>query len=138
MKKRLIALLLVLILLLPAGLASAATWYRVNTSSLRVHYLPGENTRVLGSYRRDYALNITSSADGWSYVQFSNGFKGYVQTQYLKKSTSYHAWIYRDGTALRKGPDGSFSAIATLSRGLRVTVLTHGARYDYEIGRAHV
>ena len=110
MKKRLIALLLVLILLLPAGLASAATWYRVNTSSLRVHYLPGENTRVLGSYRRDYALNITSSADGWSYVQFSNGFKGYVQTQYLKKSTSYHAWIYRDGTALRKGPDGQSQA----------------------------
>ena len=34
MKKRLIALLLVLVLLIPAGLASAATYYRVNTTSL--------------------------------------------------------------------------------------------------------
>ena len=87
MKKRLIALLLVLVLLIPAGLASAATYYRVNTTSLKVRYMPGEDSRVIGSYRKDYALTIKSTKDGWSYVTFSNGFNGYVMTKYLSKSS---------------------------------------------------
>ena len=130
MKKRLIALFLVLVLVLPAGVAAAA-WYRVNTTSLRVRYLPSESARVLGSYRRDYVAKIKSSADGWSYVTFSNGFQGYVQTRYLTKASSYSAWIASDGTSLRKGPDGSFAATATLAKGRKVTVLSHGANYDY-------
>lgn len=131
MKKRLIALLLVIILLVPTSIASAATWYRVNTSSLKVHYMAGENSQVLGSYRRDYALQILSSSDGWSYVQFSNDFKGYVQTKYLAKGKSYYAWIASDDTSLRKGPDGSFAATAKLAKGRKVTVLTHGSKYDF-------
>jgi uncharacterized protein YgiM (DUF1202 family) len=131
MKKRLFALLLVLVLLIPAGIASAATWYRVNTTSLKVRFMPSENAEVLGSYRKDYALTIKSTKDGWSLVTFSNGFQGYVQTKYLTKGSSYSAWIYSDDTALRKGPDGSFAAKANLARGLKVKVLTHGASYDF-------
>ena len=132
MKKRLIALMLVLILVIPAGIASAASWYRVNTNSLKVHYLPGNNSQVIGSYRRDYALKINKSyADGWSDVTFSNGFNGYVLTKYLKKASSYTAWVYGDNTALRKGPDGNFKAIASLAKGTKVTVLSHGSKYDY-------
>ena len=131
MKKRLIALLLVLVLLLPAAVASAASWYRVNTSSLRVRYLPSESAKVLGSYRRDYALTVKSSKDGWSYVKFSDGKEGYVQSSYIKKASGYSAWITKDGTALRKGPDGSFGGKASLARGRKVTVLSHGSKYDY-------
>ena len=131
MKKRLIALLLVLAMLIPAGIASAASWYRVNTTSLKVRYMPSESAKVLGSYRRDYAATIQSTKDGWSYVKFSNGFTGYVQTKYLSKASSYSAWIASDNTSLRKGPDGGFAASATLARGTKVTVLSHGAKYDY-------
>ena len=131
MKKRLIALLLVIVLLIPAGMASAAGWYRVNTSTLKVHYMAGENSKVLGSYRRDYALKILSSGGGWSYVQFSNGFKGYVETKYLAKGSSYSAWIASDNTNMRKGPDGNFAAKAILAKGRKVTVLSHGAKYSY-------
>ena len=143
MKKRLIAFLLVLVLLIPAAVAAAASgWYRVATTSLRVRYMPSESAKVLGSYRQDYALTIESSADGWSYVKFSNGKQGYVQTSYLKKGSSYSAWITKDGTALRKGPDGSFGAKATLARGKKVTVLTHGAKYDFvnagDLGKGYV
>ena len=142
MKKRLIALLLVLVLLIPAGLASAATYYRVNTTSLKVRYMPGEDSRVIGSYRKDYALTIKSTKDGWSYVTFSNGFNGYVMTKYLSKSSSYGAWIAYDDTALRKGPDGTFSAIATLAKGTKVSVLSHGSKYDYvsagDMGKGYV
>ena len=131
MKKRLIALLLVVILLAPASIASAAGWYRVNTSSVKVHYMAGENSKVLGSYRRDYACKILSTSNGWSYVQFSNGFKGYVQKKYLAKGSSYTAWIASDDTKMRKGPDGDFSAKAILAKGRKVTVLTHGSKYSY-------
>lgn len=142
MKKRLIALLLVLVLLLPAGIAAAASWYHVTTTSLKVRYLPSESAKVLGSYRKDYALTIRSSSGGWSYVTFSNGFQGYVQTRYVSKSSSYSAWISSDGTSLRKGPDGSFAAIASLAKGRKVTVLSHGSKYDYvsagDLGKGYV
>ena len=131
MKKRLVALLLVLALLIPASIASAATWYRVNTSSLQVRQFPSESAKVLGSYRRDYVCTISSTKDGWSYVVFSNGFEGYVQKKHLSKASSYKAWITNDDTALRRGPDGSFGAIANLARGRKVTVLSHGSNYDY-------
>lgn len=131
MKKRLIALLLVIALLIPAGIASAATWYRVNTTSLKVRGMPGENTQVLASYRRDYACTISSTKDGWSYVKFSNGYQGYVQTKYLSKSKSYKAWVASDDTKLRAMPSGDGSVRATLARGTKVTVLTHGTSYDY-------
>ena len=131
MKKRLIALLLVIVLLVPAGIASAATWYRVNTSSLKVRYMPGENTTVLGSYRRDYALTVKSTNNGWSLVTFSNGFQGYVQTKYITKGSSYSAWIASDGTSLHKGPDSNFAATATLAKGLKVKVLCQGSGFSY-------
>ena len=132
MKKRLIALLLVLALLIPAAVASAATWYRVNTTSLRVRFLPDTSAKEIGSYRKDYACTIDKNyKDGWSYVTFSNGTQGYVQSKYITKASSYKAWIYKDDTSLRKGPDGTFQAIANLAQGTKVTVLSHGSKYDY-------
>ena len=131
MKKRLIALLLVLALLIPAGIASAATWYRVNTSSLKVRFLPDDSAKVLGSYRKDYAATVSSTKNGWSYVTFSNGTEGYVQSKYISKASSYKAWVTKDDTSLRKGPDGNFDAIASLAKGTKVSVLSHGSKYDY-------
>ena len=132
MKKRLVALLLVFMFLIPAGVSSAATtYYRVNTSSLMVRQFPSESAKVLGSYRRDYALTVKSRSGSWSYVVFSNGFEGYVQTKYITKASGYTAWVTNDDTSLRKGPDGSFAATAKLARGRKVSVLSHGTNYDY-------
>ena len=131
MKKRLIALLLVLALLIPVGIASAATWYRVNTSSLKVRFLPDDSAKVLASYRKDYACTVSSTKDGWSYVTFSNGTEGYVMAKYITKASSYKAWVTKDDTSMRKGPDGNFSAVASLAKGTKVTVLSHGSKYDY-------
>ncbi len=132
MKKRLLALLLLLTLLVPASIASAATYYRVNTGSLQVRQFPSESARVLGSYRRDYVCTIQSRNGNWAYVVFSNGFEGYVWANYLKKvNRSYNAWVYKDKTNLRKGPDGSFAATAILAKGRKVKVISHGEKYDY-------
>ena len=48
MKKRVVALVLVLLMLVPA-IASAVTYYRVNTSSLVVRMLPEDNAEKLAS-----------------------------------------------------------------------------------------
>ena len=118
MKKRLLALLLILVLLIPAGVASAATRYRVNTSSLKVRMMPSESAQVLASYRLDFVLTVQSTSDGWSYVKFTTGKEGYVQTKYIKKATSGSGWITNDNTALRSGPGGDFAALASLARGI--------------------
>ena len=131
MKKRLLALLLILVLLIPAGIASAATRYRVNTSSLKVRMMPSESARVLDSYRLDFVMTVQSSSDGWSYVKFTTGKEGYVQTKYIKKATTGSAWIARDDTAMRTGPSGDFIATAKLAKGKKVSVLSWGSKYSY-------
>ena len=130
MKKRLIALLLVLVLLIPAGIASAATYYRV-TSTLQVRMQPSESAKVLASYKKDSVCTVSSTKNGWSYVTFYNGTQGYVKTSYLKKASSYSAWVAYDDTQLRPKPDGGSGSNASLAKGTKITVLSHGGNYDY-------
>ena len=135
MKKRLIALLLMLVLLVPTVVASAA-YYRVNTSSLKARMLPSANAVVLDSYRRDWALTLERRWDGgWAYVVFTNGKDAYVQTKYLAACRSYKAYITTDNTRMWKGPDSSFGEAGRLAKGLKVTVITHGSKYDYVFTR---
>ena len=131
MKKRLIALLLVLMLLIPAGIASAATYYRVNTSSLQVRMQPSTSAKVLATYKRDAVCTVSKTENGWSYVYFVNGTEGWVKASYLKKASSYTAWVAGDNTSLRPKPDGNSGSNATLAKGTKVTVLSHGSNYDY-------
>jgi uncharacterized protein YgiM (DUF1202 family) len=121
----------VLVLLIPAGVASAATRYRVNTSSVKVRQMPSESAAVLASYRLDYVLTVQSSKNGWSYVKFTTGKEGYVQTKYIKKATTGSAWITNDDTSMRTGPSGDFIAVAKLARGRKVSVLSWGSKYSY-------
>ena len=131
MKKRLVSFLLVLILLVPC-VASAATWYRLNTSSLRLWSEANYKSRVLDSYRQDWALNINKAVNStWANVTFSNGVSGYLERKFLVRCNSYGAWVTKDKTAMKHGPGYSFATVDTLSRGDKVTVLTHGSSFDY-------
>ena len=78
MKKRIVALLLTLLLVLSAAMASAATYYRVNTSHLKVHMFDSEKSQVVASRERDFAVTITKKSGDWVYVKFTNGDEGYV------------------------------------------------------------
>ena len=131
MKKRIVALLLVLLLVLPAALASAATYYRVNTSRLKVHQFDDEKSQVVASRERDYAATYVKKVGSWYYVKFTNGNEGYVMSKYLAKNSSYSAWITSDGTKLHKGPGYDYASAGSLAKGAKVTVLTHGSKYDY-------
>ena len=131
MKKRIVALLLTLILVLPVAFASAATYYRVNTSRLKAHQFNDEKSTTVASRERDFALTITKKVGNWSYVKFTNGDEGYVLTKYLAKNSSYSAWVTNDDTPIRKGPGYDYANVGTLAQGAKVTVLTHGSKYDY-------
>ena len=58
MFRKAIALLLVLALVLPVGSALAVKYYRVNTTWLKAHEKPDYDSKVLDSYRRDFAVTI--------------------------------------------------------------------------------
>ena len=131
MKKRVVALVLVLLMLVPA-IASAVTYYRVNTSSLVVRMLPEDDAEKLASYSEDTALKFSKKYDSkWSYVQFIGGKEGYVQTKYISKVKSYSAWVTNDDTPIREGVAYNSTEVGRLARGAKVTVLTHGKKYDY-------
>ena len=130
MKKRLIALLLILVLLIPAGIASAAGYYRINTSALVVRMQPSTSAKVLATYRKDNVCTVSKTENGWSYVSFVNGITGWVQSKFLSKGSSYTAWVAYDKTSLRPKASGTGSN-ATLAKGTKVTVLSHGSSYDY-------
>lgn len=132
MKKRLIALLLILVLAVPA-VAAAVTYYHVNTSRVESRYLPDVNATVLDSYRQDWALTLVKKYGTWWRVRFTNGEEGYVQSKYVTKSRSYNAWITQNDTELRTGPDYSFASVAQLAKGTKVAVRSHGSSYDYVV-----
>ena len=132
MKKRLIALLLLLTLLASCSV-SLADYYRVNTSWLKAHDKPSYAATVVDSYRRDFACTVLKDyGNGWAKVQFwPAGHKAYVRIGYLRSSKEYTAYVKIDSTLLRPGPAKTFPATAVLNRGAKVTVLTHGTVFDY-------
>lgn len=131
MKKRIVALLLTLLLVLPVAMASAATYYRVNTSKLKVHQFDDEKSTVVASRERDYACTLVKKVGSWYYVKFTNGDEGYVQSKYLSKGSSHNGWISSDGTILHSGPKYESATLGTLAKGAKVTVLTSGGTYCY-------
>lgn len=133
MLKRVLAFILVLALLVPVGSALAVKYYRVNTSSLKAHEKASLSSKVVGSYRRDYAVTIAKKyAGGWAKVRFRPGGAAvFVKTKYLTACSSYTAYISKDSTVLRSGPASSFKSLGKLDKGAKVTVLTHGSSYDY-------
>ena len=131
MKKRIIALILALVLVLSVAAASAATYYRVNTSHLKVHQFDDEKSQVVASREKDFAMTVVKKVGNWWYVKFTNGNEGYVQKKYVTSNSSYAAWVDSDGTNLRKGPGYDYANVGTLAKGAKVTVLTSGSTYCY-------
>ncbi len=129
MKKRLIALLLILVIMVPC-LASAETWYRL-TEKKRIFNLPDYNSRVIDTYRTDWALTINSVSGDWALITFSNGVSGYVERKAVVIGRTSTAWISQQNTHLKHGPGSGFANEGTFSLGDSVTVITRGSNWSY-------
>ncbi len=131
MKKRIIALFLLLIMVFSCAGASAVTYYSMKDRA-SIRQLPNYSSRVLDTYRADWALTIDSVANQkWALITYSNGISGYIERAHLVIGKSYTGWIRKDKTALRKGPDYNFKTIVNLAQGEKVKVLTNGKSYCY-------
>lgn len=131
MKKRIIALLLVLVLLVPTAMASAAKYYRLKTKA-RLWQLPDYKSVVIDTYRQDWALTVDKSIDKtWSSITFTNGVFGYMEKNHYSYSSSYTAYVTRDNSNVKRGPDYSFETLETVMKGAKVTVYTTGSLYNY-------
>ena len=126
MIRKLTALVLALVLLVPVGTALAVKYYRVNTSWLKAHEDASYSSTVVDSYRRDFAVTIAKRySGGWAKVRFRPGGAAvFVQEKYLEACSSYTAWISKDNTVLLSGPATSFDSKGRLNKGAQVTVLT--------------
>ena len=134
MKKRTLFLVLLLVLLLvPCVIASAAGYYYVSgTTWLKLRQLPDVNSRALASYPTDYAIvSYHKYDDNWAYVFMSDGHEGYVQSKYVKSSSSFAGYITTDNTILRSGPEVTYSALARMAKGTRLNVLSAGKSWYY-------
>ena len=129
MKKRWIALLLVFIILVPC-MASAETWYRL-TEKKRVFNLPDYNSKVIDTYRTDWALTVKSVSGDWALITFSNGVSGYVERKFFTIGSTATAWISINTAHLKHGPGSGFANEGTLHLGDSVTVLTRGSNWSY-------
>lgn len=131
-KRKAFVFLTVLILTL-LTVCSALADYVVNTSWLKAHEKPSYSSKVVDSYRRDFAVTILHKYEGgWVNVRFlPSGNRAYVQSKYLKKASSYTAYIIKDKTNVRTGPATSFQSLGQMNMGAELTVLAHGANFDY-------
>ena len=131
MKKRLVALLLVLVLIVPCAFASGEVYYRLKKSA-KVWQFPNYKSKVIDTYKQDWALTITKKVDKtWAKVLFTNGQDGYIERSLLKRCTSSAAWVSKDDIKVRRGPNYTYATLYTVSRGDKVTVITSGAAYSY-------
>ena len=134
MKRRsLILVLLVIALLIPCTIAAAGYHYVGGTDWVKVRKLPYDNATVLDNYRKDFAItSYKKYNDRWAYIHFSDGREGYVLSKFCKSASArYYAYIVPSTVDLKKGPADKFTTAAKLSKGTKVTVLTHGSVWSY-------
>ncbi len=138
MKKRLIALLAALMLILPA--AAMAQGAVVDNGSdpgsrLNMRAKPSRDAVAVGKFVSGTQVEVLGDAgDGWSQVRIGGGrgsVTGYMMTQYLKPSSAVDARESRtvvspygtQSVVLRDRPSNSYDAVAMLMVGETVTVI---------------
>lgn len=133
MKRKFMALLAVLLLILPvAAMAQSAV---VDGGSVNMRTEPGEGAAVIGRFVSGTRLEVLGDAgSGWSRVSIGSGkgsVTGYMMTKYLQPSSAVDARESRSvaspyGTqsvVLRDRPSNSYNAVAMLMVGETVTVI---------------
>jgi SH3-like domain-containing protein len=131
MKKRIIALLLALVLLIPSALAGAETYWRLKKAA-KIWQFPNYESQAISSYKADWVITQNQSIDKkWAYVNFTNGQDAYIEKSLLVRCKSYTAWVAKDQIKVRRGPYYSYSTLYTVNKGAKVTVLSDGKSYCY-------
>ena len=127
--------------------ASAATTAYVVGGWLRLRQMPSGNAVTLASYYTGTEVTVLSVTGSWSYVRTQDGKLGYMSSAYL--STSAPSSVSPPGSpsspslqtvyvtspnggvvAMREGASTKYRALAYLSVGTSVQILSAGSTWD--------
>ena len=131
----------------PGG-TTAYVW-AANGRGVRLRQGPGTNYGVIGLYNVGTSVKILSRGTYWHYIQVGKQ-TGYMMAQYLadtqpvnpqpqpqpqpQPTVNYTAYVYAANgkpVNLREGAGKNYRATARFPVGTQVTVLSHGATWDY-------
>ncbi len=121
--------------------------WAANGRDVRLREGPGLSYGVLGTYSVGTSVTILSRGTYWHYIKVGRQ-TGYMMSQYLTETpgttpapvtpvtptTGYTAYVTSANgkkVNLRSGPGKSTSSIGLYATGTQVTVLSHGATWDY-------
>lgn len=120
----------------------AATVVSRNGLGVRLRTGPSTNYGILGLYPVGTQATILRSGSGWHYVRIGR-HTGYMMSEFLSTGTGttppsavggYTAYVTSEnglGVRLRKGAGTGYAVLGLYSVGTQVTVLEHGAKWDY-------
>ena len=93
----------------------------VTTDGVNVRKGPSTSEEKLATLKKGVGYLTFGKTDGWVYIQYDSGKKGYVSEQYLSKTpipdaTKYtEMYVVAKNTNVRKGPASSSAVVATIS-----------------------
>lgn len=123
-------------------LTSAASTTMYTTANLNMRTGPGTTYSVIRVIPKGAAVTVLSMSGGWARVSYS-GSTGYSSTAYLTSSVaSSDIRITTEELNLRSGPGTSYSILAVMPKGSKVTVLSVSGSwarviYNGKTGYAH-
>ena len=118
--------------------------YAANGRGVRLRQGPGTNYGVIGLYNVGTKVTVLSRGTYWHYIQIGKQ-AGYMMAQYIVDTapspdpgpapgSGYTAYVYAANglpVNLREGAGKSYHSLAKLPVGTMVTVVTHGASWDF-------
>jgi len=125
-----------------AYLTPVSTTTMYTTANLNMRTGPGTNYSIIRVIPKGAAVTVLSMSGGWARVSYG-GSTGYTSAAYLTSSvTSNDIRITTEELNLRSGPGTTYSIIAVMPKGSKVTVLSVSgswARVSYngKTGYAH-
>ena len=125
-----------------AYLAPATTTTMYTTANLNMRTGPGTTYSIIRVIPKGAAVTVLSISGGWARVSYG-GSTGYSSMTYLTSSvTSNDIRITTDELNLRSGPGTTYSIIAVMPKGSKVTVLSVSGSwarviYNGKTGYAH-
>ncbi len=103
----------------------------VTASSLKLRTGPSTGYDTITTLSSGTVLSVEGESGDWYYVELSNGRKGYVSKEYVKKGTGAKTCtIISDGTLnVRKGPGTNYDVVATLNKSDVVSLLDDSSKW---------
>lgn len=128
-----LALILIVILLLPAVASAATVKHAYSNGKLHLRTGPGSEYDSNGTVHNGDYISVISYGDVWSKVKTNSGKTGYIKNLYIKDGDTNYAsgtsyfdsyTAYTTGNInFRSGASTGTASMGTLDKGTKVTVL---------------